>query len=58
MSEAYIEIQLAANDDGFLSYFQALDYAKNHGVEAEFTEEYARCRDGVDSCDFANWLGC
>ena len=56
MTDLYIDIQLAANDDGFLTFDQALTYAKAHGVAAEFEVEYARCRDGVDSCDFAIWL--
>jgi len=57
MTDTYIDIQLAADDDGFLTFGQALAYAEAHGLAAEFLVEYARCRDGVDSSDFAIWLG-
>ena len=59
MTDTYIDIQLAANDEGFLTFDQALAYAEARGLGAEFLIEYAgagRCLDGVDSCDFGIWL--
>ena len=57
MTDTYLDIQLAANDDGLLTFDQALAYAKDHGVADDFKADYARCHDGVDSSDFAIWLG-
>jgi hypothetical protein len=57
MTDTYIDIQLAANDDGYLTFDQALAYAKDHGVAKDFAMEYSHCGDTVDSSDFAIWLG-
>ena len=57
MTDTYIDIQLTANDDGYLSFSQAMAYAKDHDLGAEFAVEYSHCGDTIDSVDFAHWLG-